>query len=66
MILTYQHCKEMHYCNKGLREFFALHDLDYQDFKVNGIHVDILNTFDDALCQDIIDHATRQNQELGE
>lgn len=63
MIVTYQHAKELDYCNKGLRAFCASHNLDYQDFKANGIAAEVLLAFDDAMCNDLVAHAAQREKD---
>lgn len=57
MIVTYQDAKELNYCNKGLRQFCDTLKIDYQDFKANGIDSELLLSFDDAQCTDLVNHA---------
>ena len=35
--LTMTHFRQLRYCSRGVREFFARHELDYSDFLKNGI-----------------------------
>lgn len=37
IIVRMEHLRSLKYCARGVREFFASHNLDYQDFLVNGI-----------------------------
>ena len=44
IIVTIQDMRELHYCARGVREFFARYNLDYSDFLQNGIEAEkILN-----------------------
>ena len=56
MIVTYQDAKELLYCNRGMRDFFARHGLDYQDFKLNGIEDERLLALDDAMANDLVQY----------
>ena len=41
-------------CNNGGRKFFARHNLDWDDFRKNGIDIDILERIDDAMANKVI------------
>lgn len=57
MIVTYQDAKEMAYCNKGLRDFFTRHNLDYQDFRENGIDAEKFLQTGDMMAIDLVNYA---------
>ena len=37
MMVEHRHLRALKYCNKGSRQFFARHGLDWHDFLKNGI-----------------------------
>ena len=56
-IVTHRHCRELGYCNRGLRAWFAREGLDWADFVKNGIAADILRQHDNAMAERAIAHA---------
>jgi len=50
-IVTHRHCRELGYCNRGLREWFAREGLDWADFLKHGISSDILRRKDNAMAR---------------
>ena len=42
VIVRMEHCRELHYCARGVRELFARYGLDYINFLNNGIDSDKL------------------------
>ena len=42
VIVRMEHCRELRYCARGVRELFSRYDLDYTDFLNNGIDSDKL------------------------
>lgn len=42
VIVQMEHCRELRYCARGVRELFARYGLDYTDFLNNGIDSDKL------------------------
>jgi hypothetical protein len=59
MIVTYQEAKELNYCNRGLRQFFDKHGLDYQEFKSHGIDHAVLAAINDAMANDLIQYSAK-------
>lgn len=52
MIITHQDMRLMKYCNKGAREFFSRHGLDWSLFMAEGLPEEvILATGDDMAIQ---------------
>lgn len=49
-IVLHRHCRELEYCNRGLRAWFASAGLDWADFLKNGIPADTLRQFDNAMA----------------
>lgn len=50
------------YCHRAAREFFASHDLDWQDFLHNGVDEEALLATGNALAQALVEHA-RENSD---
>lgn len=42
VIVRMEHCRELHYCARGVRELFVRYNLDYTNFLNNGINSDKL------------------------
>lgn len=42
------------YCVRGMREWFALHGLDFRDFLCNGIQVSVVEPINDEFVQRLI------------
>jgi hypothetical protein len=64
LVITTQHIYtvpawsgDIGFCARGARAWFARHDLDWSDFVVNGIPASVLLATDDALAQQVVDHA---------
>ena len=49
-IVLHRHCRELGYCNRGLRAWFAREGLDWADFLKHGIAADILRQKDNAMA----------------
>lgn len=53
-VVTMEHVRLAHYCLKGVREFCSLYNLDYQDFKKNGISFEKLEATQDQMALNLI------------
>lgn len=42
------------YCNRGLRAFGKRHNLDWEDFLLNGIDIEIIRQIDDDMARAVI------------
>lgn len=51
------------YCSKGMRMFAEKHNLNWEDFLLNGIESDTLAHIDDAMLHDVIAEAKKDGQE---
>lgn len=49
-IILHRHCRELGYCNRGLRQWFAREGLDWADFLKHGVAADILRGRDNAMA----------------
>lgn len=56
-IVTHRQCRELGYCNRGLREWFAREGLDWAAFLKHGIAADILRQRDNAMAERAIARA---------
>ncbi len=59
-IVTHRHCRELGYCNRGLRAWFAREGLDWADFVKHGIAAGRLRAFDNAMAERAISLAERE------
>lgn len=58
-IVLHKHCRELGYCNRGLREWFAREGLDWPAFVRNGLDAEILRATHNAMAERAIAHAER-------
>ena len=54
-IVTMADVRRSHMCSKGARCFFEKHNLDWIDFLQNGIKSTVLEQFDDAMVQQVLE-----------
>jgi hypothetical protein len=59
-IVLHRHCRELGYCNRGLREWFAREGLDWADFLKHGIAAERLRACDNAMAERAIALAERE------
>jgi len=50
LIVMHRHIRSLGYCNRGAREFFKKHRLDWADFLENGIHASALMATNDWMA----------------
>lgn len=50
-IVMHRHCRELGYCNRGLREWFAREGLDWPDFLNHGISAETLRATNNAMAE---------------
>lgn len=62
MIVTHADMRAVGYCNRGGRDFFASHGLDWADFVRNGIDSDVLRALNDAMADKVIEQAEKNAQ----
>ncbi len=60
-VVMHRHCRELGYCNRGLRAWFARSGLDWEDFLRNGIPAETLHQFDNAMIERVIARAEGKN-----
>lgn len=56
-IVLHRHCRELGYCNRGLRRWFSSEGLDWADFLKNGIAAETLRQRDNAMAERAIARA---------
>lgn len=56
-IVLHRHCRELGYCNRGLRTWFEREGLDWADFLRHGIAAERLRTTNNAMADRAIAHA---------
>lgn len=54
MIIKPQHVRNVLFCFKGTRAFFAKYDLDYSDFLKNGIDEQKLLDLNDSMADKVV------------
>jgi len=59
-IITHRHCRELGYCNRGLRQWFGRIGVDWAGFLKHGIPSDELRKTDNAMAERVIAHAERE------
>lgn len=59
-IVLHRHCRELGYCNRGLREWFAREGLDWAAFVKRGIDAALLRQRDNAMAERAIALAERE------
>ena len=56
MIITLQDARGFFYCTKGIRLFFKKYNLDYHDFRLNGIEEQTLINTNDSMAIAIVEN----------
>ena len=49
-IVLHRHCRDLGYCNRGLRQWFAREGLNWAGFLKHGIDADTLRQHDNAMA----------------
>ena len=57
--VLHRHCRELGYCNRGLREWFAREGLDWPAFVKHGLDAEVLRAKHNAMADRAIEHAER-------
>lgn len=55
--VLHRHIRELGYCNRGSREWFARHGLDWAAFLREGIDIETLQRIGDGMALRAIEHA---------
>lgn len=64
MIVLHRHMRELAYCNRGARAWFAAHGLSWAEFLEHGIESERLLATGDAMAEKLVQHAEK-GQENG-
>lgn len=59
-IVTRRHCRELDYCSRGMRPWFAANGLSWADFVKHGIDAEVLRATHNAMADRVIAHAERE------
>ncbi len=59
-LVTHRHCREIGYCNRGMRAWCVSQGLDWPEFLKQGISADTLRKTGDAMAARVIAHAERE------
>ncbi len=60
-VVLHRHMRELGYCNRGAREWFTRHGLNWADFVENGVEADTLRATGDAMAVKVCEHAEGKN-----
>lgn len=60
VVVTMKHVREVDYCARGARTFFARHGLDWSAFLQAGIAVEKLERTGDAMARRVAEHARKE------
>lgn len=60
LIVQHRHIRELGYCNKGARDWFHNHGLDWRAFLEHGIDADKLLATGDAMAEKAVAHAQKE------
>lgn len=55
--VQHQHLRELGYCNRGARQFFERHGLDWRAFLAGGLPADQFERTGDAMALKLVEHA---------
>lgn len=59
-LLKHEDLRAIRFCNKGSRDFFDRHGLDWAEFMKNGLPIELFEAIDDAMCQEVVMQARRR------
>ena len=59
-IITHRHCRELGYCNRGMRQWCERIGIDWGSFLKHGIAADELRKTNNAMAERVISHAERE------
>lgn len=60
LIVTHADMRSIGYCNRGAREWFARHSLDWSHFIDEGLPADVLLATGDSMAQDVVQVAQQR------
>jgi hypothetical protein len=64
-LVLHRHMRELGYCNRGARAFFARHGLDWRAFLAGGIQADLLAATGDAMAMKVVERARAEGASNG-
>ena len=64
IIVRMEHVRGSHQCARGAREWFAINNLDYTDFLINGMPVEKLEAINDAMGNVVAAYARKEYAKL--
>jgi hypothetical protein len=59
-LVLHRHLRELGYCNRGARAFFARHGLDWGAFLRRGLPAQTLEATGDAMALKVVTHAQQE------
>lgn len=62
VIVTMRHVREAKLCSRGSREWCAEHGIDWYKFLEEGLPVEVLEVFDDAMIKAVIAQARKEQE----
>jgi hypothetical protein len=60
MMIKLRHIREAEICTRGARLWFNSHGLSWNNFLTKGIEVEVIEKFDDALANRVIEVARKE------
>lgn len=64
--VEHRHMRQLGYCNRGAREWFARHGLSWADFVRQGIDAEQLRATNDAMAARVVAHAEQEGRAHGQ
>lgn len=66
MIVIHQDLRVLGFCNKGAREFFERHEINWWLFLQHGVDADILIATNDSMALDAVEQAKKRLSTSGD
>lgn len=60
--VLHRHARELGYCNRGTREFFARHGMDWPTFLREGLPASAFEATGDAMALKLVKHAEEDSR----
>lgn len=64
-IVKHADIRVLGFCNRGAREFFERHNLDWSSFVSNGIDEDVLLALNDEMATQAVEQAHKREETEG-
>jgi len=58
--VTHADMRALAYCNRGARQWFCRHGLDWSSFLARGLPADVLLATGDAMAREVVEAARRR------